>query len=82
MRGNILTSKPVKNLTGEADIFIYPEYDFKIVDQLVTNFHAPKSTVLMLVAAFAGWKNIQKSYQHALEKDYLFLSYGDSMLIR
>lgn len=66
---------------GEADIFIYPGYEFKVVDQLLTNFHAPKSTVLMLAAAFAGWPNLHAAYEHALSDSYQFLSYGDSMLI-
>ena len=70
-----------ENIEGEADIFIYPGYEFKIVDMLLTNFHAPKSTVLMLAGAFAGWENLQKSYEHAIQKKYNFLSYGDSMLI-
>lgn len=68
-------------ITGEADIFIYPGYEFKVVDGLLTNYHAPKSTVLMLAATFAGWDNLLKAYEHALESDYHFLSYGDSMLI-
>lgn len=70
-----------QNINGEADIFIYPGYKFKLVDNLLTNFHAPKSTVLMLAAAKAGWKNLEKAYQEAIEKEYMFLSYGDSMLI-
>ncbi len=70
-----------KILTGEADIFIYPGYEFKVVDGLLTNFHAPKSTVLMLAAAFAGWDNLKSAYENALKNDYQFLSYGDSMLI-
>ncbi len=70
-----------QNLTGEADIFIYPGYNFKILDGLLTNFHAPKSTVLMLVSAFCGWNKLQKLYQHAIEEKYIFLSYGDSMFI-
>jgi len=69
------------NITGEADIFIYPGYNFKIIDGLLTNFHAPKSTVLMMAAAFAGWDHLLASYKHANEKGYKFLSYGDSMLI-
>jgi S-adenosylmethionine:tRNA ribosyltransferase-isomerase len=68
-------------LSGEADIFMYPGYQFKLVDVLLTNFHAPRSTVLMLTAAFAGWENLQKAYQEALAKQYDFLSYGDSMLV-
>ena len=66
---------------GEDDIFIYPGYEFKIVDALLTNFHAPKSTVLMLASAFAGWDNLKNAYNHAIEEKYNFLSYGDSMLI-
>lgn len=70
-----------KQATGEADIFIYPGYKFQLVDTLLTNFHAPKSTVLMLAAAFASWSNLQEAYRHAITKRYHFLSYGDSMLI-
>ncbi len=78
---DILDAKP-QNLSGEANIFIYPGYEFKIVDQLLTNFHAPRSTVLMLTAAFAGWDNLKLAYEKAVEEKYHFLSYGDSMLIR
>ena len=67
--------------SGEDDIFIYPGYEFKLVDALITNFHAPKSTVLMLASAFAGWDNLKHAYDHAIEQKYNFLSYGDSMLI-
>lgn len=67
--------------TGEADIFIYPGFNFQIVDALLTNFHAPKSTVLMLAAAFAGWDNLKRAYHHCIDAKYAFLSYGDSMLI-
>lgn len=74
----ILNNKPIN---GEADIFICPGYGFKVVDVLLTNFHAPKSTVLMLAAGFAGWDNLHEAYIHALKKNYRFLSYGDSMLI-
>ena len=70
-----------KKTMGEADIFIYPGYEFRVVDCLLTNFHAPKSTVLMLAAGFAGWGNLEAAYEHALNKDYQFLNYGDSMLI-
>lgn len=68
-------------LTGEADIFIYPGYQFRIIDCLLTNFHAPRSTVLMLTAAFAGPDHLRNAYQKALEEGYRFLSYGDSMFI-
>ena len=74
-------SSQSKKLRGEADIFIYPGYEFKIVDGLMTNFHAPKSTVLMLASAFASWEYLSKAYTHAVEQDYHFLSYGDSMII-
>lgn len=66
---------------GEDDIFIYPGFEFKIVDALLTNFHAPKSTVLMLASAFAGWNNLKNAYDYAIAEKYNFLSYGDSMLI-
>ena len=66
---------------GEDDIFIYPGFEFLIVDALVTNFHAPKSTVLMLASAFAGWDNLHRAYDYAVAHGYNFLSYGDSMLI-
>lgn len=69
-------------LAGEADIFIYPGYKFQMVDALVTNFHAPHSTVLMMAAAFAGWEHLRASYVHALKQNYDFLSYGDSMFIQ
>ena len=66
---------------GEDDIFIYPGFEFTMVDALLTNFHAPKSTVLMLASAFAGWNHLRAAYQHAIDEKYDFLSYGDSMLI-
>lgn len=77
---NVL-SQPPADISGEADIFMYPGYEFKVIDGLLTNFHAPHSTVLMLAAAFAGWDNLKTAYEHALDNDYRFLSYGDSMLI-
>ena len=66
---------------GEDNIFIYPGFEFKVIDALVTNFHAPKSTVLMLTAAFADWKNLKPAYEHAVSSGYKLLSYGDSMFI-
>ncbi|MCW1907763.1 MAG: tRNA preQ1(34) S-adenosylmethionine ribosyltransferase-isomerase QueA, partial [Candidatus Saccharibacteria bacterium] len=68
-------------ISGEANIFIYPGYSFKLVNCLLTNFHASKSTVLMLTAAFAGWDNLHAAYRTAIQEKYAFLSYGDSMLI-
>lgn len=67
---------------GEDDIFIYPGFEFQVVDALLTNFHAPKSTVLMLASAFAGWDKLKPAYDHAVESSYQLLSYGDSMLIK
>lgn len=65
----------------ETNIFITPGFAFKVVDRLLTNFHLPKSTLLMLVSAFAGFEPIKNAYQHAIEKEYRFFSYGDAMLI-
>ena len=65
----------------ETDLFIYPGFRFRIVNRLLTNFHLPKSTLLMLVSAFAGTENIRKAYRHAVDKRYRFFSYGDAMLI-
>ena len=67
--------------SGEDDIFIYPGFKFQAIDALVTNFHAPKSTVLMLTAAFAGWDHLKPAYEHAVKNGYKLLSYGDSMFI-
>ncbi|MBS1902593.1 MAG: tRNA preQ1(34) S-adenosylmethionine ribosyltransferase-isomerase QueA [Bacteroidetes bacterium] len=67
---------------GDTAIFIYPPYKFKVVDVLLTNFHQPKSTLLMMISALAGYDNIRNAYAHAVEQRYRFLSYGDAMLIR
>ena len=67
--------------SGTTDIFIYPGYEFKIVDQQITNFHLPKSTLMMLVSAFASKDLIMKAYKEAIEERYRFFSFGDSMLI-
>ena len=67
--------------SGETDLFIYPGYEFQVVDRLLTNFHLPKSTLLMLACAFAGRDHILRAYQHAVEQRYRFFSYGDAMLI-
>lgn len=66
---------------GDTNIFITPGYQFKIVDRLITNFHLPKSTLLMLVAAFAGYDTIMAAYRHAIASEYRFFSYGDAMLL-
>lgn len=67
--------------SGDTDIFITPGYEFKVVERILTNFHLPKSTLLMLVSAFAGFNHIQQAYQHAVTQQYRFFSYGDAMLI-
>lgn len=67
--------------SGETDIFVTPGYEFKVVERILTNFHLPKSTLLMLVSAFAGLEHIQQAYQHAIAQKYRFFSYGDAMLI-
>jgi len=66
---------------GEADIFIYPGFEFRVVGALLTNFHLPKSTLLMLVSAFAGREHVLKAYAHAVEEKYRFFSYGDCMFV-
>lgn len=66
---------------GEADIFIYPGFQFRVISALLTNFHLPKSTLLMLVAAFAGKENTLRAYEHAVKERYRFFSYGDCMFI-
>lgn len=66
---------------AETDIFITPGYEFRVVDRLVTNFHLPKSTLLMLVSAFAGIDTIRGAYRHAISQRYRFFSYGDAMLL-
>jgi len=78
---NKLIIQEPSDLFGEADIFIYPGYEFKTIDGLLTNFHVPKSTVLMLTSAFAGWDKLLPAYEYAVEQKYKFFSYGDSMLI-
>ena len=66
---------------GWTNIFIYPGYRFKVLDALITNFHLPESTLLMLVSALAGKEKIMKAYQEAIQKEYRFFSFGDAMLI-
>lgn len=71
----------LSEFSGDTQIFIYPPYDFGVVDRLITNFHLPKSTLLMLVCAFAGTDNIKKAYTHAINEQYRFFSYGDAMIL-
>ncbi len=72
---------PLEASEGDTSIFIYPPYEFKVVDALITNFHLPKSTLLMLVSAFAGYENTMNIYETAVENQYRFFSFGDAMFI-
>jgi len=77
-----LESSTVKGTrSGETDLFIYPGFRFRAVERLLTNFHLPKSTLLMLACAFGGTENVLNAYRHAIEQRYRFFSYGDAMLI-
>jgi len=67
--------------SGETDIFIYPGFRFRVVDALLTNFHLPESTLLMLVCAFGGYEHVMRAYRHAVEAGYRFFSYGDAMFL-
>ncbi len=71
----------LKPYQGDTRLFIRPGYQFQVVDLLLTNFHLPQSTLLMLVSAFAGYENIMRAYRHAVEQRYRFFSYGDAMLL-
>ena len=70
-----------KSGRGETRLFVLPGYRFRVVERLLTNFHLPKSTLLMLVSAFGGMDNVRRAYRHAIEQRYRFYSYGDAMLI-
>ena len=72
----------LKACATETNIFIYPGFDFQVVDMLITNFHLPRSTLMMLVSAFAGYEHIMALYAHAIESNYRFFSYGDAMLLK
>jgi len=71
----------LKPLSGSTDIFIYPGFEYKIVDRLITNFHLPESTLIMLVSAFAGKEAVMSAYKEAVEREYRFFSFGDAMLL-
>ena len=77
----VFSKSKIEEFSGWTDIFIYPGYKFKVVDSLVTNFHLPKSSLIMLVAALAGKAKIDKAYSEAIKKKYRFYSYGDAMFI-
>ena len=71
----------MKAQSGWTDIFIYPGFEFRVVDALITNFHLPESTLMMLVSAFAGRERILQAYQEAVNQRYRFFSFGDAMLL-
>ena len=71
----------VREMAGVTDLFIYPGYRFRAVDALITNFHLPRSTLLMLVSAFAGKDLLLRAYREAIARSYRFYSYGDAMLV-
>lgn len=71
----------LKPFSSDTDIFIYPGYEFKVVDAMVTNFHLPESTLIMLISAFAGYDEVKNAYRHAIAQKYRFFSYGDAMFV-
>ena len=77
----VAAGSQIESVTGTTELFIMPGYRFKMIDAMITNFHLPKSTLLALVAAFAGLQNTLAAYNHAIEQRYRFYSYGDAMLI-
>jgi S-adenosylmethionine:tRNA ribosyltransferase-isomerase len=77
----VAASGPPRAWVGETDLMIAPPYRFQVVDALVTNFHLPRSTLLLLVAAFTGLESMRAAYRTAVEEHYRFYSYGDAMLI-
>ena len=77
----LLEASGLEALTGTTEIFITPGYEFKAVDGLITNFHLPKSTLFMLVSAFAGAERMKAAYAHAITNHYRFYSYGDASLL-
>jgi S-adenosylmethionine:tRNA ribosyltransferase-isomerase len=75
------SSGTIKPKCGDTNLFIYPGFEFKIVDAIITNFHLPGSSLIMLVSAFIGRDKIKKAYQHAINRGYRFYSYGDAMFL-
>src|SRR4029077_19135162 len=77
----VAASGPLRPWSGETDLYIYPPYRFRAVDALVTNFHLPRTTLLLLVSAFGGIDLVRRAYMTAMEHEYRFYSYGDAMLL-
>ena len=82
LEGVVEKKRELSRFSGDVNIFIYPGFEFKVVDKMVTNFHLPKSTLLLMVSAFAGRENILNAYNEAIKKEYGFYSYGDAMFIK
>ena len=81
LEGEEIGSEVVRPMSGWTDIFIYPGFQFHVLDGLITNFHLPESTLIMLVSAFMGYDNTMNAYKTAVEEKYRFFSFGDSMCI-
>jgi S-adenosylmethionine:tRNA ribosyltransferase-isomerase len=77
----VAASGPIRPWSGETELYIYPPYRFQAVDALITNFHLPRTSLLLLVSAFGGVELIRQAYKAAIEREYRFYSYGDAMLI-
>lgn len=82
METSVSTTNTLKEFSGWTNKFIFPKYDFKISDALITNFHTPQSTLLMLSAAFGGYELVMEAYEEAMKEKYRFFAYGDALLIR
>ena len=80
-QASLKAGKPLSPFFGDTSIFIYPGYQYQVVDALITNFHLPGSTLIMLVSAFAGYDHVMNAYQEAVTSGYRFFSYGDAMFI-
>ena len=79
---SIGATEEIVPFANDTSIFIYPGYKYQVIDCLITNFHLPESTLIMLVSAFAGYKHTMNAYKHAVEEKYKFFSYGDCMFIQ
>ena len=82
METSVSTTQTLKPYNGWTNKFIFPKYDFKISDALITNFHTPQSTLLMLSSAFAGHDLVMEAYSEAMKEKYRFFAYGDALLIK
>jgi S-adenosylmethionine:tRNA ribosyltransferase-isomerase len=82
METSVSTNNTLKDFRGWTNRFIFPPHDFKIADSLITNFHTPQSTLLMLCSAFTGHDLLMEAYQEAIKEEYRFYAYGDALLIR